>query len=203
MRGSEKSATLDTATVLRLRDADITESELAEALDRVLGATTAVGRIRTAPTLSAGEQSILDAHGGIVPASDEAIRSGEHDVIARLALVDARTLTTEQVAKRLKTDPSRVRHRLRARSLYALPSTGRTRRFPIWQFTDGGVVPGLREVLAALPEDMHPFEVEDFFSSRSSELVLNGEELSPLLWLHANGDPARVVTYAMSMAEGL
>jgi len=65
-----------------------------------------------------------------------------------MALLDT-SLTTSQAAKYLKVDPSRIRQRLRERSLYGIEYDGE-RRLPRFQFERRKVIPGLAEVLAEL-----------------------------------------------------
>ncbi|MGA2010072.1 MAG: hypothetical protein ABSH51_06005 [Solirubrobacteraceae bacterium] len=70
-----------------------------------------------------------------------------------LALALDGALTREQVAQRLGVSPQAVSKRLAAGGLVAL-SRGRQRRFPAWQFSDDGPLPGLAKVIAAWPGTM-------------------------------------------------
>jgi len=53
---------------------------------------------------------------------------------------------------------------------------------------EGGPLPGLETVLAALPADLHPTAVEGFFTSPDADL----DGASPAQWLASGGDPQRV-----------
>jgi len=66
------------------------------------------------------------------------------------ALADALdgALSRRQVAERLGVSPQAVSERLKARRLVAL-RRGREWRFPAWQFSDDGTIPGLSHVIAA------------------------------------------------------
>jgi hypothetical protein len=74
-----------------------------------------------------------------------------------MALLET-SLTVGDVAKLLKVDVSRIRQRIRERSLYGIEYEGEY-RLPRFQFERRQVLPGLREVLASLPEALTPLEV--------------------------------------------
>ena len=59
-------------------------------------------------------------------------------------------------------------------------------------------VPYADAVLAALPENMHPLVLNDFFTKPVEHLVMDGERLSVRDWLLRGGDPAPVLWYAES-----
>lgn len=67
--------------------------------------------------------------------------------------------------------------------------------FPDWQFNAAGdsAIPGLAEVLAAMPEDLHPLSVAGFFLTRQHDLVLDDEPVSAKAWLEAGRPVASVV----------
>ena len=59
-------------------------------------------------------------------------------------------LTREQAAQRLGITPQAVSKRVAAGGLIAL-RRGRVSRFPAWQFYEEGVLPGLKQAIAAYP----------------------------------------------------
>jgi hypothetical protein len=59
-------------------------------------------------------------------------------------------LTREQTAARLGVTPQAVSERMKAAKLTAI-RRGREWRFPVWQFSDDDVLPGLAELIAAWP----------------------------------------------------
>jgi hypothetical protein len=60
-------------------------------------------------------------------------------------------LDAERVATRLKMTPAEVEQRRQDGLLLALPLDSGSYGFPAWQFTDGGLLPGLVEALEVLP----------------------------------------------------
>jgi hypothetical protein len=91
--------------------------------------------------------------------------------------------TTSEAAELLRVDVSRIRQRLRERSLYGIDYDGE-RRLPRFQFERGQVLPGLREVLAALPEALNALDVAEWFLSTNPDLVPGGHSaVSPRDWL--------------------
>jgi hypothetical protein len=111
-----------------------------------------------------------------------------------LALLET-SLSVAEVAAMLKVDETRIRHRLRERSLYGLEYDGE-RRLPRFQFERGLVLPGLREVLAALPEALHPLDLTEWLLSPCPDLEVAGGAVSPRDWLLRGESVAAVVTVA-------
>lgn len=87
------------------------------------------------------------------------------DAALRSALEDA--LTRDQAAARLGISPQAVSKRLLTGGLVAL-SRGRAKYLPAWQFHEDGVLPGLREIIAAYPGS--PLALTTWATSRSSDL---------------------------------
>lgn len=103
-----------------------------------------------------------------------------------------------RVAARLGVDRSRVSQRLRERSLYAFAWSD-ARYFPEWQFTEGGTLPGLRDVLPALDERLHPLVVDHWFRAQSVDLLVGDVPLSPLEWLETGGNPHALAELASDL----
>ncbi|MGH9073284.1 MAG: DNA-binding protein [Acidimicrobiales bacterium] len=122
---------------------------------------------------------------------------------ARMSAMATEALSVAAASSRLGIDPTRVRHRLAARRLYGIRRPGGW-RLPSWQFLPGdGLVPGIDEVLAALPSDLHPLAVWGFLAARVPELAVGGEAMSPLKWLVSGGGPGRVVALGASLGIAL
>lgn len=128
-------------------------------------------------------------------------REGRTDPLAQsiadyMALLDT-SLTTSQAAKYLKVDPSRIRQRLRERSLYGVEYDGE-KRLPRFQFEGHKVVPGLAHVLAELPGHLSPLDVAEWFLSPNPDLDLEGraEPVSPRDWLLSGRSVQTVVALA-------
>jgi hypothetical protein len=115
-----------------------------------------------------------------------------------MALLDT-SLTTSQAAKYLKVDPSRIRQRLRERSLYGIEYDGE-RRLPRFQFERRKVIPGLAEVLAELPAQLNPLDVAEWFLSPNPDLEIQDRPapISPREWLLSGRAVQEVVALARS-----
>jgi hypothetical protein len=153
-----------------------------------------------AQTLTAGEIDALESVGLSTAAWSG---SANQDPLMRsiadyMALIET-SLTTGQAAGYLKLDVSRIRQRLRERSLYGIEYDGE-RRLPRFQFERKQVLPGLREVIGALPEHLNPLDVAEWFLSPNPDLEVAGQDapLSPRDWL-LHGEP---VTAVVALAQG-
>lgn len=114
--------------------------------------------------------------------------------VADYAALLETALTTKEAAERLGVQPSRVRQRLGEGTLYGIRVDSEW-RLPAFQFTDGGALPGVEEVLSRLDRDVvHPVALYRWFTSPSSDLYAQDldVELSPRQWL-ASGRPAEPV----------
>jgi hypothetical protein len=113
-----------------------------------------------------------------------------------MALLET-SYSTSQAAKYLKVDASRVRQRLREHSLFGIDYDGE-KRLPRFQFERAKVIPGLREVLAALPADLNPLDVAEWFLSSNPDLEVEGDvnSLSPRDWLLSGAPVEPVVALA-------
>jgi len=175
-----------------LAEYHVTADDLSASLESRL-----LGRVQPgAADLTLGEEAFWAQHAGL-PLDREVQPALERTSEEAAALLSAasRSLTIEQAADRLDLHRSRISHRLREGRLYAF-SLGAQRRLPTWQFTaEGAVVTGLDRVLAALPSDLHPAEVEGFFTTPNPDL--NGRP--PVEWLTGGGDPQRVVDEAAGL----
>jgi hypothetical protein len=138
-----------------------------------------------ASTLSVGELDALQAVGlSVNPwkggAKQDPLMQSITDYMALLET----SYSTSQAARYLKVDASRVRQRLRENSLFGIDYDGE-KRLPRFQFERAKVVPGMREVLAALPDALNPLDVAEWFLSPNPDLEIDAQEdpLSPREWL--------------------
>jgi len=152
-----------------------------------------------AQALTAGEIDALESVGLSTAAWAGGVKQDPlmHSIADYMALIET-SLTTTQAAGYLKVDVSRVRQRLRERSLFGIEYDGE-RRLPRFQFERKQVLPGLREVIGALPEHLNPLDVVEWFLSPSPDLEVTGQEtpLSPRDWL-LRGEP---VTTVVALAQ--
>jgi hypothetical protein len=135
--------------------------------------------------LSAAELTALrgvdafEAGPPVSPDNDPLLRSRAQ----YMALLEE-SLSAAEAAKALRVDVTRVRQRVRERSLYGLEYEG-TWRLPRFQFERYLVIPGLAQILKALPLDLFPLDVIDWFLLPEPELQLESDPapLSPRTWL--------------------
>jgi hypothetical protein len=153
-----------------------------------------------ARTLSAGELDALKAVGLRAEPFDE---GSAQDPLTRsitdyMALLET-SYSTSQAASYLKVDASRIRQRLREHSLFGIDYDGE-KRLPRFQFERKQVVPGIREVIAALPADLNPLDVAEWFLSPNPDLEVGESEnpLSPRDWLLRGASVETVVKLAES-----
>ena len=153
-----------------------------------------------ARALSAGEVAALESvglttapfgsgghpPGGDPPGGDPLAQS----VADYMALLET-SYTTSEASKHLKVDVSRVRQRLREGTLFGIEYDGE-RRLPRFQFERRQVLPGLREVMAALPVGMNPLDVAQWFLAPNPDLEVGEKILSPREWL-LRGKPVETV----------
>jgi len=115
---------------------------------------------------------------------------GKDDPVARtvaeyVALLKT-ALTSDEAARFLGVEASRVRQRLLGRSLYGVKVGGEW-RLPLFQFHDGKSVPGIEQVVESLDESLHPVAVLRWLTQPCPDLETDatGEDvrLSPRDWL--------------------
>jgi hypothetical protein len=162
----------------------------------VAGLATATTAPKTA--LSASEIEALKSVGAT---TEPWVSRDEIDPLADsltdyVALLET-SLSTAEAAKLLKVDASRVRQRLRERSLYGIEYED-SWRLPRFQFERRSVLPGLAKVLATLPQELHPLDVATWFTLPNPDLERGdaGEVVSPREWLLHGGDVEAVVALA-------
>jgi hypothetical protein len=158
----------------------------------------ASARTAASHALSAGEIDALQAVG---LTTDRWEGAGRTDPLAQsiadyMAMLDT-SLTTLQAAKHLEVDPSRIRQRLRERSLYGIEYDGE-KRLPLFQFERRKVIPGLAAILAELPKQLSPLDVAEWFLSPNPDLEIESraEPVSPRKWLLSGRPVERVVALA-------
>lgn len=128
------------------------------------------------------------------PLRDDEI-DGRARAVAEQAVLHDSALTVGEAARTIGVDNSRVRHRLLARRLMGWKDRGGW-RLPAWQFTENGVLPGLEQVLAALPADQPALVVAAFMTTPQEDLMARSRAITPCEWLLAGGDPQRVARLA-------
>ena len=133
--------------------------------------------------LSETEIAVLKA-GGLDPqARDHQQDNPLAQTVAEYAALREYSLSVTAAADYLHVHPSRVRQRLKARSLYGFQDNGHW-LLPRFQFHANKTLPNLAKVLARLDPQAHPVAVMRWFTRPDAELVLpNGASASPREWL--------------------
>lgn len=172
---------------------DVDEGELTEEFGAILRSRPAAG----AADLTVAEKTFWDKHAGVtLPESPGP--SVAHDEVGAMADQIATSLTIGQAASLLGVDRTRVSHRIRQGELYTF-RLGRQQRLPGWQFSTSSAnvssLPGLADVLGALPQGLHPLSVEGFFTTADPDLG----GATPRDWLAGGGDPAGVAEGASTL----
>lgn len=144
------------------------------------------------------ESTFLEAHGADFTANSRAVAEQRARAHALYHAIVKASLGPEEVRRRLGVSGSRLRQRVQDGSLYVL-SEDSSRVYPLFQFTDSGVLPGLAEVLKALGPKPHPLVVVQFFDTPTEDLQIPGVHgpVSPRDYLVSGGDVARVVRLAL------
>jgi hypothetical protein len=128
-------------------------------------------------------------------------RQGEVDPRARsvatVAVLADSSHSVAEAAKLLGVDTSRVRHRLSEGKLTGWKERGW--RLPAWQFANSGALPGLDQVLRAIPDDQPQLMVAAFMNTPQPDLEINGKPATPRQWLLAHGDPGAVAELASTL----
>lgn len=184
------------------------EGLTADEVDAELAAVPVPG----ASPATAAATTYLVAHGGPDLDGDP---TSAGDLRQRRVLAAAKTmseivgsaLTLDHVAETLGLSRSRISHRLAEQTLWAFTAHGH-RYVPRWQITTDvprdrsrfgvGTLPGLPQVVPAIPKNLHPLAVETFMTAARDEF----EGRSPVEWLVSGGDPEAIVEWLAGMAHG-
>ena len=163
-------------------------------LRRVLDAmpTTLYGETDTELTV-AERQVLIDAG---VDLNAEPREDPLAATAALFAAIIETSVTTDEAAKRLDMRQNRVRQMIARGTLYSVLLDNR-RYIPLFQFEEnGGLMPNITKVNAALPGDLHPVDVYDWYTKPDPDLFVGddiGASMSPLAWLGSGGDVKSVL----------
>lgn len=106
------------------------------------------------------------------------------------AVVDS--LSDDEAAAFLGIGTRQVRRRAHQGALYFF-TVGWRRRYPAWQFHERlGVLPGLKKVLGAIPEEWTPERAQYFMTSFETGLKIADEPIEPRTWLILGLGPSEV-----------
>ena len=180
-----------------------TAARAALARNRPLTTTSPSDRRLPTADLSAAETAALRSVGAL---KEKASIRAENDPLIKshaqyMALLED-SLSAAEAAKLLRVDVSRVRQRLRERSLFGIEYEG-SWRLPRFQFERRLVIPGLAQVLQSLPRDLFPLDIVDWFVLPDPDLQLDSDAapLSPREWLLSGRPIEAVITLARDLAR--
>ncbi|MCW4354135.1 helix-turn-helix domain-containing protein [Hoyosella sp. YIM 151337] len=183
--------------VLDRYNVGLTEQDLAGELDAALRSLQHPG---SAP-LSAHELEYLTQHAGegtneVLAQWDPVHEQHRHAVAVASSVKDlvASSLSRTQAAQQLGVDPSGISRRIHEDALWSF-KVGSRLRIPSWQFAGNALLPGLAEIVAAIPDDAHPLDIAAMMTSPHE--FIDGH--TPAQWLAAGRDPSVIV----SMIEDL
>jgi len=158
---------------------------------------------RSTTDLSAAETEALRSVGALkdiasVPAENDPLIKSQAQYMALLE----DSVSAADAAKLLRVDVSRVRQRLRERSLFGIEYEG-SWRLPRFQFERRLAIPGLAQVLKSLPVDLFPLDTVDWFVIPDPDLQLDSDAspLSPREWLLSGRPVEAVVTLARDLTR--
>jgi hypothetical protein len=147
--------------------------------------------------LPAAEEAAL-RRAGLRGEAPKAGRDGLAVLAARFATVLASSLSVAEAARHLGVDRSRIRQRLKERTLYGFKHCGEW-VLPRFQFDEVGMVPGIERVVPGLDPALHPVEAEAWFTQPSASLEIDEQPVSPREWLRAGHDPSAVAEIAAAL----
>jgi hypothetical protein len=156
-------------------------------------------RIEPGKVLTGQELAILK-RGGFETELPEKGHDALSRGIAEYSSLIATSLTAPEAAEHLDVNPSRIRQRLKARTLYGF-KLGDDWRLPKFQFADRRLVPGIEGVLSELPRDLHPVAVATWFITPDPDLSHESSDrpMTPLEWLRSGYDPKAVAALAVHL----
>lgn len=143
--------------------------------------------------LPGAEQRLWGAVGAKFSDAGAVARGRVRSAEAFASLVERSICGDAALAEYLGVDRSRVSQRLADHSLYAFEAGPEERCFPEWQFASKKPLRGLKTVLSSLDSNLHPLVVDHWFTTPSTELLVEDETLSPAEWLRTGGDPKALV----------
>lgn len=160
-----------------------------------------VRRIADSPEKELSDEEIAALKRGGMDLSPT--KPGEPDPLAhtaaRYAAILATSYTTSEVAAMLGLTEGRIRQKIAEGSLYGLEAAGRGYKLPAFQFEGGEEIPNVGMVLKVLRRDLHPVEVENFFTLPNPDLYLDKDEeqpVSPREWLLSGGGASTLIPLA-------
>jgi hypothetical protein len=120
--------------------------------------------------------------------------------LTQYALMIKESSTVKEVAARLGLNDDQVRQKIAKFELYSISVEGEA-RVPNFQFYSRGAIPGLDQILPLIPHDWHPLQVLGFLTTETPKLAIEGDAVSPTVWLQSGRDPEVVVAMASKLGH--
>ncbi len=135
--------------------------------------------------------------------SEETIRALDMQKASQWAVLLKGSISSKEAAVLLGVSEGRIRQMAAAKALYGF-KWKRGWRFPRFQFVEGHVLPGMAEVVVALPENVSPVSFCSWMTQPSGNLcVEEGRGLSPVEWLRRGLPVRRVAALATHLDQGI
>lgn len=197
-------AQLSSEDAQTLRSAGLTVDELVRAAAEVLRQS----QIRaTAPAhgLSAKEEEFLKQAGakGVGEPAPGAIARNVAVVSEEYGELLKAALTGRQIASRLGVTPGRVSQRAAKGQLFGMMGRNGMVVYPAFQLCENQLLPGLDQVVAAIPRGANAVAVARFFMTPHPDLHSTEGLVSPRDWLLAGNDPRVVVPLASELVGAI
>ena len=177
---------------------DTAPEALNDALHAVLESMPPMIHDRASREMPEEEQAILrDAGFALKRRVDPSADPLAASVVKYAALVE-RSLSANEASGKLGLTPGRIRQMISDRSIYSF-LIGHKRHIPDFQFEGDRLTPNIARVNRALPREMHPVAVYNWYSQPHVDLFVGGDPentVSPLDWLRTGRDTDRVVFLA-------
>jgi hypothetical protein len=193
------SAVSELDALLARHHGDLTGDDVMSELDTALAAIPGAG----AAPLSATELTFLREHAGsgVAAVLDDWTADSERQARARTALQQlsdavAGSVSIKEAAAILGIDRSRVSRRLSRNALWAFDLNA-NRRIPRWQFLNSELLPGLAEIVPAIPRSANPAAIDAFMHTPQPEF----DNRTPIEHLAAGGDPTVVAAFLEDLAR--
>lgn len=138
--------------------------------------------------LTAAEQDALIRSGASIEELPSGVVSPLVEGAAQYTALLLSSYTVDDVARMLRVDPSRVRQRLAERSMYGVKLRGGW-RIPKFQFDGDRMIPGVEQVIRAIPDAMDLVGLHNWFTLPDPDLDVEDRAVSPSDWLRRGGDP--------------
>jgi hypothetical protein len=125
---------------------------------------------------------------------------GAVEVLAEMSRLERESYVgVAALAAELDIDPSRVSQLVSAGRVLHWFRRDRTAMFPRWQVVAGTRLAGVAELVRSLRPGIHPLTVDRWAHSPNVDLEIDGEPVSPLVWLRTGGDPQMTARLAAAL----